>query len=110
MKCVIIYFSQTRNTEKIAKAIQTGIKQATGHCDILTIKEANPKRLYEYDLIGLGSPVMLKEPPNVTAFISNMRYVGGKHAFSFSSHGTQFMPFISSTTDLNCVNIEICSL
>jgi NAD-dependent dihydropyrimidine dehydrogenase PreA subunit len=87
VKSIVIYFSQTRNTEKIAKAIQNGVKQATSHCDILTIKEANPKRLYEYDLIGLGSPIMLKEPPNVTAFISNMRCVGGKHVFSFCTHG-----------------------
>ena len=87
MKCVIIYFSQTGNTEKIAKAIQSGIMSITRHCDILTIKEANPRRLYDYDLIGLGSLVIIKEPPNVTAFINNLRCVGGKHAFSFCTHG-----------------------
>lgn len=91
MKCVVIYFSQTGNTEKIARAIQTGVKQAAGHCDILTIKEANPKRLYEYDLIGLGSVVMLAEPPNVTAFLNNIRGAGGKQAFSFCTHGA--VPF-----------------
>ena len=58
MKCIIVFFSLTGNTEKVARAIQTGVKQAAGNCDILPIKEANPKRLYEYDLIGFGSPVM----------------------------------------------------
>lgn len=87
MKCVIIYFSQTGNTRKIAKAVQSGIMSITGHCDILPIKEANSKRLYDYDLIGLGSMVIIKEPPNVTAFINNLRFVGGKHAFSFCTHG-----------------------
>ncbi len=87
MKCIIIYFSQTGNTEKIARAIQTGVKSITGHCDILPIKEANPRRLYDYDLIGLGSMVITKEPPNVTAFINNLRFLGGKHVFSFCTHG-----------------------
>ena len=86
MKCVVIYFSQTGNTEKIAKAIQVGVKQIAGTCDILSLKEANPKILYEYDLIGLGSPVMEVEPPNVIVFIRNMRFVGGKHVFSFCTH------------------------
>ena len=59
MKCIAIYFSQTGNTEKIAMAIQKGIKQITGHCDLVKIKDANPRRLYEYDLIGIGAPQYL---------------------------------------------------
>ena len=88
MKCIVIYFSQTGNTEKIAKAIHNGLKQIAGYCDIVPIKAANPRRLYEYDLIGLGSPVMDTEPANVTAFINNLRFIGGKHAFSFCTHCT----------------------
>ena len=56
MKCAVIYFSQTGNTEKIARAIHTGMQQITGNCDLLPLKEANPRRLYQHDLIGLGSP------------------------------------------------------
>jgi flavodoxin/Fe-S-cluster-containing hydrogenase component 2 len=88
MKCLIIYFSQTGNTEKIAVAIQAGVKQTAGNCDLVKIKDANPRRLYEYDLIGLGSPVFGAEPGNVRAFIKNMRFVGGKHIFVFCTHGS----------------------
>jgi flavodoxin len=89
MKCLLIYFSQTGNTQKIAFAIGSGIRQITGSCDLLPIKEANPKSLSEYDLIGLGSPVFAqKEPANVTAFIRALACVGGKHAFSFCTHNT----------------------
>jgi flavodoxin/NAD-dependent dihydropyrimidine dehydrogenase PreA subunit len=89
MKCVVVYFSQTGNTEKIALAIQSGVKQITGNCELITLKEANPKHLFTYDLIGLGSPVYAqKEPGNVTAFINDLRFVGGKHIFSFCTHNT----------------------
>jgi len=90
MKCTIIYFSQTGNTEKIARAIQKGVAQEAGPCDIVRIKDADPRRLYQYDLIGLGFPVIgFVEPLNVQAFIRKMRYVGGKHAFVFDTHGTR---------------------
>jgi Fe-S-cluster-containing hydrogenase component 2 len=88
MKCIIIYFSQTGNTEKIALAIQKGVKKAASQCDIVKIKDADPRRLHEYDLIGLGSPVFGVEPGNIRAFIHNMRSVKGKHIFVFNTHGT----------------------
>lgn len=91
MKCVIIYFSLTGNTEKIAMAIQKGVKKVHDHCDIFPIKEANPRRLYDYDLIGLGSCVIGAKgdpPANVASFIRNMRFLGGKHVFSFCTHCT----------------------
>ena len=34
MKSIVIYFSQTHNTEKVAVAIQEGIKQIAGQCDV----------------------------------------------------------------------------
>ena len=98
MKCLIVYFSLTGNTEKVARAIQKGVKQVSGHCDMVKIKEANPRDLSQYDLIGLGSPVIGvpeigTEPPNVRAFINDMRFVGGKHAFAFCTHGTHYEMF-----------------
>ena len=39
-KCVVIYSSMTGNTEKAARAIQRGVEQAAGNCDIFPIKEA----------------------------------------------------------------------
>ena len=96
MKCIVIYFSQTGNTEKIAKAIQTGVKQAAGNCDLAEIRQADPLGLKEYDLIGLGSPVMGAAPANVGEFVNKMRFVGGKHIFTFCTHGTSYAWFLSS--------------
>jgi flavodoxin/ferredoxin len=88
MKCIVIYFSQTGNTEKVARVIQAGVKQSAGHCDIARIEDVNPRRLYEYDLIGLGSAVFGGQLGSVGVFLSNMRFVGGKHAFLFCTHGS----------------------
>ena len=97
MKCVVIYFSQTGNTRKVAEAIQRGVAQAAGGCDLLEIRQADALRMRGYDLIGLGSPVMGAEPGNVSDFVNKLRFVGGKHAFTFCTHGTSagfFFPSI----------------
>ncbi len=85
-KCVVIYFSMTGNTEKVAKAIRKGLEQASGNCDIFSIKEADPHKLAGYDLIAFGYPLMgpmLKT--NIINFLDDLRYVGGKHVFLFST-------------------------
>lgn len=96
MKSIVIYFSQTGNTEKVAKAISTGIAQVAGSCDLMRIQDVNPLRLGEYDLIGLGSPVFGDPPANVTSFVGRLRFVGGKHAFAFCTHGTAHELFFPS--------------
>jgi flavodoxin len=69
MKSIVIHFSQTGNTEKVARAIHAGITQVTGQCDLQEIRDTNPLRLRDYDLIGLGSPVFDGCPKNVLQFV-----------------------------------------
>jgi len=89
MKSIVIYHSITGNTKKIAQAIHAGISKAGGQCDIAKIKDVKTEDLKDYDLIGLGSPIMQqREMYNVTNFIElTMKGVDGKHAFSFCTHG-----------------------
>jgi flavodoxin/NAD-dependent dihydropyrimidine dehydrogenase PreA subunit len=98
MKSIIIYFSLTGNTEVIAKAIKAGVEKAAGYCTLAKLKDADPYHLYNFNLIGLGTPVHAHvEPANVRAFINKMRFVGNKHIFVFSTHGTHpdfFFPSI----------------
>ncbi len=55
MKILVSYYSQTGNTEKIAKAIKDGI---SGHeVDLLPVKEIEPANLKLYDLVFLGSGI-----------------------------------------------------
>ena len=96
MKCAVLYFTQTGNTEEVAKAIQKGIQETGSDCDLLRLRDADPTRLYGYDLIGIGSPAFGVEPANVSKFIEDMRFVGGKHAFIFCTHGTHPENFFPS--------------
>jgi ferredoxin len=88
MKSIVIYYSQTGNTKKIAHAIHAGMSQTGEQCDIARLKDVDPRDLAGYDLIGLGSPVIhARELPNVTNFINSLKSVDGKHAFAFCTHG-----------------------
>jgi len=88
MKSVVIYYSQTGNTEKVAQAIQGGIQSVAGQCDIAKVKEAEVNNLVEYDLIGIGAPVFgFREPGNVAIFLKRMGPLSGKNCFIFDTHG-----------------------
>ncbi|MFX1260019.1 MAG: EFR1 family ferrodoxin [Promethearchaeota archaeon] len=89
MNVLIIYFSQTGGTEKIAKMIQQGILNSGNKCEIKKIKNVNPKNLNNFDLIGIGTPTFFhREPINVRIFIQNMKNVDEKHCFIFSTHSS----------------------
>ena len=89
MKCAIVYLSMTGNTEKIAKGVQEGIISVTGNCDLIKFRDASPYEFGKYDLIGFGTIVMgYKDPDVFGSFIKSLRYVGGKHAIAFATHGT----------------------
>ncbi|MBN2239805.1 MAG: EFR1 family ferrodoxin [Dehalococcoidales bacterium] len=88
MKSILIYYTMTGNTKKIAEAIHRGMAASGGQCDIVRLREAYAIDLTGYDLIGLGSPIInQKELPSVTSFIEGMEDVDGKHAFAFNTHG-----------------------
>ncbi|KKK40817.1 hypothetical protein LCGC14_0690340 [marine sediment metagenome] len=59
MKILIAYFSQSGNTEKIAKSIFEGCQGQD--VDIKPVKEVNPSTLNEYELAFLGQGSMLAE-------------------------------------------------
>jgi len=90
MKSIVIYYSQTGNTKKIAQALQKGIARQTGQCDLKRVKETKPEELANYDLIGIGSPVWSSCPtPNVIEFEQSLPpTLKGKHFFFYCTHGT----------------------
>jgi len=89
MKSIVIYYSQTGNTKKIAQALQKGITQQTGQCHIARVKEIKPEELVNYDLIGIGAPTWSSCPsPIVIYYIKSLPpTLKGKHFFWYSTHG-----------------------
>lgn len=53
---LIIYWSGTGNTEKVAHAIRKGMEKEGLKPTIKRVEEAGEEELYNYDLIFLGSP------------------------------------------------------
>ena len=89
MKSIVIYYSQTGNTKKIASAIYAGMSEVSDKCVIARLQDVDTGDLAGYDLIGLGAPVWhRREPANVMNFIEyTMNAVEGKHGFAFCTHG-----------------------
>ena len=97
MKTLIICFSQTGNTQKIAKSIYDGIADIAGRCDMKTLDETDTEALDDYDLIGLGAPVFYyKEPFHVGDFIEALPDQNGRHWFVFCTHGNVIGNFFPS--------------
>ena len=95
MKSIVIYFSQTGSTKRVAKAIYKGLRAKTEQCDIVKINEADVRLLNNYDLIAFGSPVWGGVPLHVRFFIHDLPFLNRKHAIVFSTHGAspeRFLP------------------
>ena len=56
LKALIVYFSATGNTKKVAQAILNTLKRERVRTTFLQVKEAAKEELYDYDLVFLGSP------------------------------------------------------
>lgn len=99
MKTLIICFSQTGNTWKIAEFIKNGVADVTGQCDLKPLDDAVLDVLSDYDLVGLGAPVYYyREPFNVRDFINALPGLNGQHWFVFCTHGNVIGNFFPSVT------------
>ena len=88
MRILIVYYSQTGNTQKIARAIRSGLRENGDEVTLRFLKEASYRELENYDALGFGSPVWYEMPPNMRKFVEEMPDQKGKPGFSFCTHGT----------------------
>ena len=72
LNALIIYFSATGNTEKVANAIWETLKEEKVNVNILKAQDAAEEELYNYNLVFLGTPSHSFLPAQpVMHFISN---------------------------------------
>ncbi|MFW6007082.1 MAG: flavodoxin family protein [Bacillota bacterium] len=62
-KAVVIYWSKTGNTEKVAYAIKEGLEEKKIEVELKTTTEAEEIDFFDYDLIALGCPSYQWSPP-----------------------------------------------
>ena len=55
-KALIIYFSATGNTEKVANIILDTLKETGIDGKLLKVQDATEEELYDYDMVFLGTP------------------------------------------------------
>jgi Fe-S-cluster-containing hydrogenase component 2/flavodoxin len=97
LKAVLVYYSATGNTRKVAKAIFRGMKEVITYSDIASIKNIDPLDMAHYDLIAIGAPIWyFREPTNVRLFIEGMPQLDGKLCFPFCVHGAAPIGFMFS--------------
>jgi hypothetical protein len=56
MKALVVYYSASGNTEKVAHAIHEGLLDGKVKSTLLKVRDASGEELYDYDLVFLGSP------------------------------------------------------
>lgn len=79
MESVIVYYSESGNTRKIAQAIAAGLATQAS-----SITEVDTRKLAGYDLICIGTPVHNSAPDKkVLSFISQLPDMRGKKAAVF---------------------------
>ena len=79
-KALIVYYSVTGNTRKVAFAIRKGVRKGGLEPTTKKVSEAYKEELYDYDLVCFGTPVLHAfVPPRVNRFIrKKMREYGAK--------------------------------
>jgi hypothetical protein len=63
MNAIIVYWSKTGNTEKVALAIQEGLEEAGTGVILKRVKDAKNVDFYAYDLVCIGFPSYQWRPP-----------------------------------------------
>lgn len=87
LKGIVVYYSATGNTGKVADAIYRGMKSSMA-CDIAPIKKIDPKEMAKYDVIAIGGPVWhFRETANLRFYVYNMPSLAGKMILLFCTHG-----------------------
>lgn len=88
IKGIVVYYSATGSTGKVAKAIYEGMKSVID-CDVAPVKKIRPEDMSRYDVMAIGGPIWYsRDTANIELFIHNMPHMAGKLCALFCTHGT----------------------
>ena len=90
-KVMIVYWSQTGNTENMANAIAEGVKAAGKEAAVLSVDAVKPEELQAYPAFALGCPAMgdeVLEEGEMEPFVDAVeKFASGKTIGLFGSYG-----------------------
>lgn len=90
-KVIVVYWSQTGNTEMMANAIGEGAKEAGKEAVVVTPDKASLDDLKAAKAFALGCPAMgaeVLEEAEMEPFVCDVeKFVGGKSVVLFGSYG-----------------------
>lgn len=92
LKSIIIYHTRFGNTERIAKSIEMGLKEAGGFEDVVCINVTDVMAVIDsvkdYDLICIGAPTEgFTAPKPIKQFLTKLKSIklSGKYGFAFDT-------------------------
>ena len=74
MKALIVYWSKTGNTEKVAQSIMHGLEESKADVTLVTPEEAGGIDWFDYDLVCMGCPSYHWAPPKPFKAYLDERY------------------------------------
>lgn len=89
MKAILLYWSVTGTTKRVAEAVADGIRSEGVGCDLHDLRTGAPADVAGYDLVGIGTPVhYYRVPEPVRAAIRVLGGLRGRPVFAFTLNAT----------------------
>jgi flavorubredoxin len=95
MKAIVIYHTRFGNTERIAKSLEIGLKEASGIENVvctnvrdIVLSAVDDDFLKEYDIICIGAPTEgFSAPKPIKEFLAKLKRINlaGKYGFAFDT-------------------------
>ncbi len=86
MDITMIYFSQTGNTRKVAKAMSGAFEEGGHKVQSSLMKKAKPEDAMKGDLLGIGTPTFESHAPTpVKNFLKSLPSINNHRAFVFAT-------------------------
>ncbi len=88
MKASVVYFSQTGNTRKVGRALAEGLESAGASIQLLSLKKAKTRSVWDSNLVAVGSPCFSSRAPQpVLDFIRALPDLAGREVLVFATSG-----------------------
>lgn len=88
MEVILIYFSQTGNTQSVALAMSDAFQRAGHASRAINLRRTSVEDAIRCDLLGIGTAcISSKAPTPVKLFLQSLPFIKGQDAFVFATSG-----------------------